>query len=73
MFDGNITVMIVSIILMIFGSGSMLSFAYSLLTGVLLNFLAGVTASRLMTRSLCLYSALDRPSLYQSLSRRITL
>jgi protein-export SecD/SecF family membrane protein len=72
-FDGNITVMIVSIILMIFGSGSMLSFAYSLLTGVMLNFLAGVTASRLMTRSLCLYDAMNRPVLYQSLSRRITL
>ncbi len=51
-FDGNITVMIVAIILMIFGSGALLSFAYSLLTGVILNFLAGVTASRLMIRSL---------------------
>jgi hypothetical protein len=51
-FDGNITVMIVAIILMILGSGAMLSFAYSLLTGVLLNFLAGVTASQLMMRSL---------------------
>jgi len=51
-FDGNITVMIVAIILMIFGSGVMLSFGYSLLTGVLLNFLCGVTASRLMIRSL---------------------
>ncbi len=72
-FDGNITVMIVAIILMLLGSGSMLSFAYSLLTGVILNFLAGVTASRLMMRSLCQYSLLSREPLYQSLSRRIVL
>lgn len=52
-FDGNITVMIVAVILMIFGSGVMLSFGYSLLTGVILNFLCGVTVSRLMTKSLC--------------------
>ena len=72
-FDGNITVMIVAIILMILGSGSMLSFAYSLLTGVLLNFLAGVTASQLMMRSLSQYRKLSREPLYTSLSRRITL
>ncbi|HNW87357.1 MAG TPA: protein translocase subunit SecD [Candidatus Limiplasma sp.] len=72
-FDGNITVMIVAIILMIFGSGSMLSFAYSLLTGVILNFLAGVTASHLMMRSLCKYPKLSREPLYESLSRRIVL
>ncbi len=72
-FDGNITVMIVSIILMLLGSGAMLSFAYSLLTGVLLNFLAGVTASRLMMRSLVKYDLLARPALYQSLSRRFVL
>lgn len=71
-FDGNITVMIVAIILMVLGSGAMLSFAYSLLTGVLLNFLAGVTASRLMMRSLSLYPALSREPLYESFSRRIT-
>ena len=51
-FDGNITVMIVAVILMLLGSGAMLSFAYSLLTGVILNFVAGVFASRLMIRSL---------------------
>lgn len=72
-FDGNITVMIVAIILMVLGSGSMLSFAYSLLTGVILNFLAGVTASRLMMRSLCKYPKLSGEPLYQSLSRRIAL
>lgn len=37
-FDGNLTSAIVAIILMIFGSGTMLSFGYTLLTGVILNF-----------------------------------
>ena len=50
--DGNVTVAIAAIILMIFGSGSMLSFGYSLLTDVILNAVTGVTASRLMTGAL---------------------
>ena len=72
-FDGNITVMIVAIILMVLGSGAMLSFAYSLLTGVLLNFLAGVTASNLMMRSLSRFPNLAKESLYTCLTRRVTL
>ncbi len=64
-FDGNITVMIVAIILMIFGSGALLSFAYSLLTGVILNFLAGVTASRIMIRSLSRFKVFRKPAFYQ--------
>ncbi len=71
-FDGNITVLIVSIILMIFGSGSLLSFAYSLLTGVVMNFIAGVTCSRLMIRSLSRYKGLRNTKLYQCFSRRIS-
>jgi protein-export SecD/SecF family membrane protein len=72
-FDGNITVLIVGIILMMFGSGSLLSFAYSLLTGIFFNFVAGVAASRLMIRSLSDYSALRKPFLYTCFSRRRTL
>lgn len=63
-FDGNITVIIVSIALIIFGSGSMLSFGYTLLCGVIMNFLAGVTASRLMIRSLSEYKFLQKPVLF---------
>lgn len=63
-FDGNITVIIVAIILMIFGSGSLLSFGYSLLSGVIMNFIAGVTASRLMIKSLSQFDFLKSPSLY---------
>ena len=72
-FDGNITVLIVAFILMIFGSGTMLSFAYSLFTGIVFNFLAGVTASRLMTTSLSSFKFLRKPALYTCWSRRITL
>ena len=72
-FDGNITVLIVAFILMIFGSGTMLSFAYSLFTGIVFNFLAGVTASRLMTSSLSSFKFLRNPKLYTCWSRRVTL
>lgn len=63
-FDGNITVIIVAIILIIFGSGSLLSFGYTLLTGVIMNFVAGVTASRLMIRSLSMFQGLRKPQFY---------
>ena len=72
-FDGNITVLIVGVILMIFGSGSLLSFAYTLLTGIFFNFIAGVTASRLMIYSLSQFEFLKKPRLYTCLSRRVTL
>ncbi|NLV48176.1 MAG: protein translocase subunit SecD [Clostridiaceae bacterium] len=62
--DGNVTVAIAAIALMIFGSGSMLSFGYSLLAGVILNGLTGVTASRLMIGSLSQYKKLENPWLY---------
>ena len=44
--DGNMTTAIVAIILMIFGSGSMLSFGYTLLVGMIINVLVGVTVSK---------------------------
>lgn len=72
-FDGNITVMIAAIILMILGSGAMLSFAYSMLTGIILNFLAGVTASHLMMRSLILFPKLSGEKLYTCRTRRVAL
>lgn len=62
--DGNITVVIVAILMMVFGSGAMLSFAYTLMTGVLLNFVAGVFASRLMVSSLSMYNGLRKPWMF---------
>ena len=72
-FDGNITVLIVGVILMSLGSGSLLSFAYSLLIGIAFNFIAGVTASRLMIRSLSDYKIFSKPRLYTSLSKGVSL
>lgn len=63
-FDGNITTIAASVIMMIFGTGSMLSFGYTLMVGCILNFVSGVTASRIMTRSLSMNTAFMKKSLY---------
>jgi protein-export membrane protein SecD len=85
-FDGNVTVVIVSVILMgafgptssffakvfspvffMFGSstaGSIYSFGYTLLIGVIFNFVMGVTASRLMLKSISKFKAFRSPKLY---------
>ena len=85
-FDGNITNVIVAIILMgafgssdsifaqilspIFGffgfatEGSVFSFGYTLLVGVVLNFVFGVLATRLMTKSLSRFKCFRKPTLY---------
>ena len=69
-FDGNITVIIVAVILMlVFGpqnilsfwfgaatTGSIYSFGYTLLIGIIGNFLFGVVTTRLMTKSLSAFS-----------------
>lgn len=52
--DGNVTTAVVAVILMIFGSGSMLSFGYTLLVGMILNLIAGVTVSKQLLLSLIL-------------------
>ncbi len=85
-FDGNITVIIVAIILMgafgpsdslfaqlltpfffMFGAstaGSVYSFGYTLLVGVITNFVFGVTASRLMLKSISKFKFARKPWLY---------
>lgn len=62
--DGNITVIIVAFILIKFGSGALLSFGYTLVTGVIMNFIAGVTASRIMISSLAAFESLRRPQYF---------
>ena len=71
-FDGNITMLLVGVILMALGSGSLLSFAYTLITGIFFNFVAGVTASRLMIYSLSQFEFLKKPKLYTCFSKRVT-
>ena len=53
--DGNVTTAIVAIILMIFGSGTMLSFGYTLLVGMIVNVAIGVTVSKQLLLSLIFY------------------
>jgi preprotein translocase subunit SecD len=49
--DANMTTLIAAGVLWKFGSGPMVSFAYTLGIGVILSFLTAVTASRIMLRS----------------------
>lgn len=85
-FDSNITVVFVAIILMgVFGppdslfakllspvlsffgpstTGAIYSFGYTLLVGIILNFIMGVTASRLMLKSLSRFKAFRKPWMY---------
>ncbi len=63
-FDGNITTIAAAVIMMIFGTGSMLSFGYTLMVGCILNFVSGVSASKIMTKSLSMNDAFAKKSLY---------
>ena len=50
--DGNVTTAIVAVILMIFGSGAMLSFGYTLFIGMIINVFVGVLVSKHLLQSL---------------------
>ncbi len=77
-FDGNVTVIIVALILLlvfgptnilsgIFGqstTGTIYAFGYTLLMGVISNFVMGVFASRLMLRSVSGFKPLRKKFLY---------
>jgi|LSQX01.2.fsa_nt_gb SecD/SecF fusion protein len=65
-FDGNITVLIVAFVMMKFGSGAILSFAFTLLFGIIMNFVAGVAATKLMTMSIIQNNWLRKPSFFLS-------
>ena len=51
-FDGNMTTAVIAVILMIFGSGTMKSFGYTLLAGMIVNVLIGVNISKKILLSL---------------------
>ena len=85
-FDGNITMVIVAIVLMgafgppaslfsqllspiffMFGpvaAGTIYSFGYTLLVGVIFNFVFGVTCSRLMLKSISRFKIFRKPRYY---------
>lgn len=62
--DGNVTVAIAAVVLMIFGSGTVLSFGYSLLAGVILNGITGVWMTRSMIASLGSYPVFQNMAFY---------
>lgn len=76
--DGNMTVIIVSVILMlvfgpsnilsiIFGestTGTIYSFGYTLLVGVIANFIMGVFLTRVMLRSISGFKVFRKKGLY---------
>lgn len=62
--DCNITTAIVAVLLIIFGTGSMLSFGYTLIIGIVMNFCLGILASKFMLTSLTAYKALSKPWFY---------
>lgn len=82
-FDGNVTVMIVSIILMlVFGpsnilskffgpatTGTIYSFGYTLLIGVLANFVMNIAVARLMLSSLARYKHLRNRKFYGGVAK----
>ncbi len=63
-FDCNITTGAIGILMLIFGTGAMLSFAYTLLIGIVLNFGLSILSSKLMLESLSCYKAFSNPRLY---------
>ncbi|MDR1736196.1 MAG: protein translocase subunit SecF [Oscillospiraceae bacterium] len=63
-FDGNLTTLLVALVMMILGSGAILSFAYTLAFGILMNFVAGVFANRLMTQSITRFKAFRKNSFF---------
>lgn len=63
--DGNITTAIVAIVLMIAGTGTMISFGFTLLVGVLVNCFIGVPVSRRVMGSLLAFNAFNKESLFK--------
>lgn len=59
--DCNVTTAIIALLLLKFGTGSMLSFGYTLLIGNIMNFCFGIIASKLMLSSLVTYKPLCKP------------
>lgn len=78
--DSNLTVIIVAVILMaVFGTwfgasteGTIYSFGYTLLAGVIMNFIMACWATRLMTVSLSKFKCFRKPGFYGVSSKELT-
>lgn len=62
--DGNVTTLIVAVILYFYGTGTMISFAYTLFIGVLISFFTALTLTRIMLLSVSDFSAARKTWLY---------
>lgn len=72
-FDGNFTSAIVAILLMVFGSGTMLSFGYTLLTGLVINFIAGIFVSKHLLTYIVQFKKMNNPKLFREKKPRPTI
>lgn len=62
--DCNVTTAIVALLLILFGTGSVLSFGYTLLIGIILSFVVSVLVSKLTIKSLSSYNCMKNPKFY---------
>lgn len=62
--DGNVTTLIVAVILYIFGTGTMTSFAYTLFIGVVISFFTALTLTRTMMKAVSDIDVAKKPWLY---------
>ncbi|MBR3402220.1 MAG: protein translocase subunit SecD [Parasporobacterium sp.] len=63
--DGNITTLIVAIVLMIFGSGTVNGFGMTLAIGIVLSVITSLLVTRVLMFSM-LYMGCDKPSMFAS-------
>lgn len=71
--DGNVTTAIVAVILMIFGSGSMLSFGYTLIAGMIVNLVIGVTISKQLLLSFITFKKWNNEKNFRRKKERKTI
>lgn len=71
--DGNVTTAVVAVILMIFGSGAMLSFGYTLLIGMIVNVLVGVFLSKTILLSFLEMDKFNNPKYFREAKDRKVL
>ncbi len=62
--DGNVTTLIAGVVLWQFGTGSIKSFALTLIIGVILSFVTAVSATRAMLKSVADLNIAKHPRLY---------
>lgn len=62
--DGNVTIVIVAVLMLYYGTGTMVSFGYTLLFGVLVSFVTSITLTKIMMRAISDVDIARNPWLY---------